>query len=122
MAANETLRQRLYIVSFGDSSKYRYIYSDKNPKDDAWHHPHPAVELEKEIREYLQKEFPGDDTLAYFYTPRLVEVEWSHSDRYAGYPELDSAAVEAIKQELRREVVAREDVAELNNDAPQSDI
>lgn len=122
MDTTATKRQRLYIVSFGNSKKYRYEYADSNSQDDLKNHPHPAEEIEQQLHDWLRHEFPGDTSLAYYYTPRLVEVEWSHRDRYADYPELDAKAIDDIKAELRKEILDQKSVRTLNDDAPQSKI
>lgn len=57
-----TENTRLYIISFGDSRKYRLLY---NPESGiAESALLPFVKYEKELNEYLSQQFPGD-TFAY---------------------------------------------------------
>lgn len=109
--------KRLYIVSFGDSRKYKVEFND-NENIDNFHHTDPLADVEEEIREFLDKEFPGEP-LAYYTTPRITEVNYSDRDQYLGYPELDRVEIERIKCSLRREVEVRdEDDIMLNLNAP----
>lgn len=111
---------KLYIVSFGDSSKYRYIYS-AGASDAYSSEGNPLASVEKELHDYLENLFPGR-TFAYLVSPRMTEVSWEHRDKYADYPMLDSKAIEEIKQVLAREVRERADLNELNDNAPFSQI
>lgn len=114
-----TENTRLYIISFGDSRKYRLLY---NPESGiAESALLPFVKYEKELNEYLSQQFPGD-TFAYYTTPRITEVEISHADQYASYPEFNDDVMDDVKKELIREINVM-NANRLNNDnAPWADI
>ena len=100
---------KLYIVSFGDSEKYRLAVKEGDSD--------PLQGLEKELDSYLRERFPGD-SFAYFTSPKVTEVTWEHRDRYENYPELNDKAIENIKAVLVKEVKDRNDMQQLNSDAP----
>lgn len=112
-------KKRLFIVSFGDSDKYRVEFEDKSTNP--YEHPYPLASVEKELNEYLNKQFPGK-TFAYYTTPRVTEVSWAHRDQYLDYPELDADAMEAIKKVLKVEVENMESNKRLDNNAPYADV
>ncbi len=102
-------KNRFYIVSFGDSEKYRLIVNEGTSDT--------LQTIEKELDTYLRSKFAGD-SFAYFTSPKVTEVAWEHRDRYENYPLLDEKAVEAIKAVLLKEASEREDLQQLNSDAP----
>ncbi|MBD5227426.1 MAG: hypothetical protein HDS67_05180 [Bacteroidales bacterium] len=110
---------RLFIVSFGDSRKYRMEYADALDPH-ALVHSAPFTEIENELNEYLKKEFP-DETFAYYTSPKVTEVDWEHRDKYASYPVLDAAAIDSIKKLLAKEVRDMNANKTLNNNAPYAD-
>lgn len=113
---------KLYIVSFGNSRKYRFPFSEI-PSPDGLHHSdsNPISTIEKELNDSLWKMFP-EANLAYFTSPKVTEVEWAHRDRYADYPILDSDAVEEIKKVLATEIRDMRSTDVLDSDAPYSNI
>lgn len=113
---NTDMKHRVYIVSFGDSDKYVVEFDDKDNVD-PYHHTNPLTGVEKELKDYLDSLFPGQPT-AYFTTPKVIEVDRDHKDKYEGYPPLDAKAVEEIKAVLKRGMEMREEDQELNSDAP----
>lgn len=92
-------RRRLYLVSFGNSRQYRVEFDDV-ANVDPFHHTNPIAAVEKEVKDYLEKEFPVEN-LAYFESPKVEEVPVADAAKYADYPVLDAAAVEEIKQVLK---------------------
>ncbi|MDE5796453.1 MAG: hypothetical protein K2H75_05035 [Muribaculaceae bacterium] len=102
-------KKKLYIVSFGDSEKYRLVLKEDDSET--------LENVEKKLDSYLRDKFPGD-SFAYFTSPKVTEVAWEHRDRYETYPELDDKAIEAIKAVLAKEVKDRDDMQQLNSDAP----
>lgn len=112
--------KRLYIVSFGDSRKYRVEFEDV-ANVDPFHHTNPLASVEADISEYLEGFFPGE-SLAYFDTPKVTEVYWKDRAEYESYPVLDAAAVKDIEAELRKEVENREDQQRLDCNAPYAEI
>ena len=113
---------KLYIVSFGDSRKYRFPFTEI-PSPDGLHHSdsNPLSTVEEELNNYLYGLFP-EANLAYYTSPKVTEVEWSHRERYADYPLLDSDAVEEIKKVLVKELRDMQSTDTLDSDAPYSNI
>lgn len=109
-------KKRLYLVSFGESNQYRVEFDDV-ANVDPYHHTNPLAETEAEIKEFLDAEFPGE-SLAYFDTPKIEEVDWAKREDYASYPELDAAAVEDIKRILKTGVENFENQEALDLNAP----
>lgn len=114
-------KKRLYIVSFGDSDKYRYEYTEPEGADALLHRPDPFQPLEKRLGEYLAKRFPGK-SFADLISARATEVLPGHAGRYAGYPLLDEKAISRIEEILSNEAANREDQKELDSNAPWADI
>lgn len=112
--------KKLYIVSFGDSEKYRFEFTPK-PQMDPLKKCNPLADLEKNLHDFLEEKFPGR-TFAYLVTPKITEVRIDHEEQYADYPVLDSKAVDQIKKVLVEEVKSRADLLQLNDNAPFSSI
>lgn len=111
--------KHIYIVSFGDSRKYRFVFDDiyENGK----HKDTPLVKLENYLNSYLKKEFPGE-TFAYYTTPKITEVSPEHESQFTSYPPLDEKAVEEIKAELKREIMVMNEARQQSSDAPWNDV
>lgn len=109
----DTDTRRMFIISFGDSRKYKVIV-DAAGRESALA---PFVRTEKELNSFLAHEFPGE-TFAYYTTPRLTEVNPAHADRYASYPDFDDKAVAEVKAELMREVKVMNENRKLDADDP----
>lgn len=109
--------KQYFLVKFGDSRVYRVEYDGK--EIDGKHDDSPLVRVEKELNDYLRKEFPGD-TFAYFTTPKVTEISPEHEAKVREYPELDARAVNDIKHILRTEVETMEAVRRDNDNAPFS--
>lgn len=113
-------KKRLYIVSFGDSNKYRVEFEDV-ANVDPFHHTNPLCKVEAEIEEYLGKLFPGEP-LAYYETPKVTEVNWDDRAEYESYPVLDDTAVKEIEAVLKKGVENMESQKVLDNNAPYADV
>lgn len=113
-------KKRLYIVSFGDSDKYRVEFEDV-ANIDPFHHTNPLREVEAEIESYLSHLFPGQ-SLAYYDTPKVTEINWEDREKYSSYPVLDENAVRKIETVLKTEVENRGYQNMLDSDAPYSDV
>ncbi len=113
-------KKRLYIVSFGDSKKYRVEFEDV-ANVDPFHHTNPLEAVESDIKGYLENLFPGE-ALAYFETPKITEVYWKDRAEYESYPVLDATAIKAIEAELKVEVENRDDQNRLDCNAPYAEI
>ena len=108
-------KKRLFIVSFGDSDRYKVEFDDYSTNP--YEHPSPRAAVEKELNDYLKKKFPGK-TFAYYTTPKVTEVSWEHRDRYADYKPLTMDAIESIKKILEEEVENMKYQKHLDNNAP----
>lgn len=109
--------KRLYIVSFGDSRKYRMFYDGDMAA--ASHNP-LLTEVEQELNAYLKEKFPEDPS-TYYTTPKVVEVDWNARGDYESYPILDKDAVADLKGVLTREIKDMNSVDELDDNAPYAD-
>lgn len=114
-------KKHLYIVSFGDSRKYRLEYQSQFDEDSLLHRPEPFAGIEKELNDYLRSLFP-DENFAYFTSAKVEEVNWSERDKYMDYPVLDDKAVAEIKAELKREVKDSNSLKTLDLNAPYADV
>ena len=113
-------KKRIYLVKFSDSKTYRVEFEDEETVD-PYHHTNPLAKVEKEIKDYLEKEFPAQ-SLAYYTTPKITEVDASRKDEYEKYPVLDQIEIDKIKTDLKRQIEVRDDTQMLSSDAPYSDI
>ena len=116
-------KNHLYIVSFGDSRKYRYeVATDAaaGSGETPLCHCNPFEGIETRLREALEKKFPGQP-VAYFVSARATEVDCAHSDEYASYPPLDAEAEKEILAVLEKEMKERDDLDRLNRNAPYAD-
>lgn len=113
-------KKRIYIVSFGDSYHYRVEFEDV-ANVDPFHHTNPLAGTEEEIKNYLERLFPGEP-LAYYETPKIEEVNWEDREKVAKFPVLDDKAVKDIEALLKREVENRADQKTLDMDAPFANI
>lgn len=108
----ETVKH-LYIVSFGNSDQYRL--ETEEPLGTPLHSRHDRLDqIEEKVKTFLEKKFPGKP-LAFFFTPRVEEVEWSHRDKYMAYPLLDDAGLDKIEMVLVKEVEDMESLDNLNS-------
>lgn len=115
-----TTKKRMYIVSFGDSKKYRLPFEDAQGAGAAqW--PTPLNIVEKELNDYLREKFP-EQAFAYYTTPKVEEVDWESRADYDSYPLLDSDAIRDIKKVLVTEVEDMQSLRDLNSNAPYSDV
>ena len=94
---------KTYIVSLGDSKKYRATGAQ-------------LKQYEEELKKYLSKEFAGEPIN--FYDSTSVE-ECSDPD---AYPELTHVEFEKVKTDLKRQLEVRAGYEQLDSDAPYSDV
>lgn len=104
------IKSRLYLVSFGDSRKYKVISADGSYSR--------INEVREEVEEFLKREFPSDGALKYYREPHVEDVPSDEEAKYADYPELDDAAVADIEQALCTEVKNLAYQQQLDSDAP----
>lgn len=110
-------KKKLYIVSFGNSDKYRYVYTVPEGAD-ALRKPSPFADLERRLSDYLHSRFPADNALAYYTTAKATEVDHRHAQRFRDYPELNEEAIRKIEHTLAKEVELEDDVKKYNFNAP----
>lgn len=112
--------ERILLVSFGDSKEYIYKFSDSH-EPYSMEHAHPLEKIEDEIKSYLEEKFP-DQSVAYYYSARVTEIQPEHAAQYSSYPELNAEAIEEIERVLTKEIEARAAIEELNSNAPFNDV
>lgn len=108
------MERKIYIVSFSDSNKY--LLEDSKAVADS-----KLVAIEKELNDYLAKEFP-EDTFAYYTSPKVVEISEDQKDNFKGYAKLDEGAVEIIKKELADEIKNLNANKRMDLNAPFADV
>ena len=88
-------KEKLYIISFGNSSQYRMMYDgskeqlEKSPRMSA---------LKNELIEFIKDKVPMGSHAERYATPEIHEVENRDAAKYADYIDFDSVAVEDIKK------------------------
>lgn len=112
-------RKKIYIVSFGDSRKYKVEFTDESR--DPYRRANPLDGIEQELRDFLNKEFP-DEPVAYYVTPKVTEIVAGGDVDPSDYPRLDAYAIEQIKASLRRDMQVMEDNKKLDANALYADI
>lgn len=103
------MEKKNYIISFGDSRRYRY---DGTPEE--------LIKIERELDAYLAGRFPGQ-SFSYIVVPYMRQLREEELDAYATYPPLDGSAIAEIEEVLAREVQVRAEDRALNNNAPFAD-
>ena len=98
---------KTYIISFGNSTKYRLNADEAS-----------LANLKNDIRKYLVKKFPQISDLSFFDKMTVTEVNPGNSAEYASYPEFNEESVSEIKKVLSTEVRNEESVCRLNSNAP----
>lgn len=106
-------KERIFIVSFGDSRKYKVVVKGAHRADALA----PLVKAEKELNSYLAKEFPAQ-SFTYYTTPKIQEIDPAHNREYTSYPDFDDKAVAEVKEQLTREVKVMNQNRELNSNDP----
>lgn len=107
-------KERLYIISFGNSVKYRMMYDgtkeelEKSPKMSA---------LKNELADYIIKKVPMGSHACRFAQPEIHEVYREDEHKYDDYQDFNAVAVDDIKKVLLREVENMLDQKELDNNA-----
>lgn len=99
----------LYIVSFGDSRKFRTSSPEK------------IKHASDTLRNTLTEEFQGVK-ITRFLIPTIDEVQPLHADQYADLPKLDKEGINEIADTLRKEIENRADQECLDLNAPFNDI
>lgn len=106
--------EKAYIVSFGDSDKYSVPFDgsrEEFEKSSEFKHIKDAV------FDYVKSKFPEakyKDVIA----PKVEDL----SERDEVYPVLDADNLGKLKHDVVRQVEVKQNDAELNSDAPYSDV
>lgn len=112
------MKKKIYIVSFGDSARFRVTSDETKEK---FGKSRIIVDLENELNDYLKARFP-ETNYTYYTMPTISEVHPGDEDKYASYPELDSSMLDSVKKTLAEEVEDMESNCTLNSNAPYSNI
>lgn len=112
-------RDRLYIVSFGNSAKFRMIYPGTKEEIEK---SSMMKDIKDELTDYMRDKIPVCDCISQFTTPHIREVETRDADKYAGYPDINSGAIEKLKHLVLAEVRDKLALKELNSNAPYDNI
>lgn len=100
-----------YIVSFGNSDKYRLPFIESDDRD---------IKLVREdVESYLKGRFPQFAGLEFF---SKMNLEKSTDTAARALPEFNASALNAIKNVLKIEVEDAESLEVLDNNAPWSNI
>ncbi|MDE7403249.1 MAG: hypothetical protein K2M87_07550 [Muribaculaceae bacterium] len=100
-----------YIISFGDSNKYRLPFVESGNRD--------IEKVREDITSYLKGKFPGFAGLKYLDKIKLEKVDDTAA---RAYPELNASSLGNIEKLLGRETKVAEAVKNLDSDAPWSNI
>ena len=107
-------KSRLYLVSFGNSRKYKVESADGSYSR--------VNEVREEVEDFLKKTFPSDGGLKFYKEPHVEDVPMDERAEYADYPELDAAAVKEIEETLCTEVRNFNDQEMLDRNAPFNEV
>ena len=102
---------KTYVISFGDSIKYRLTADSAE-----------LTNLDEEIQKYLVKKFPEVSGLNFFDHMTVTEIDASNQADYADYPEFNENSIKEIKKVLSTEVEDHESLERLNSNAPWNNI
>ena len=103
------MENRIYIISFGNSTKYRFTPSadDRGLSD-----------IQNDVKTYLANKYPELTSLGFYDQMTVTPVDASNEEQYSGYKEFDAASIGEIKRVLSREVDDMESLRRLNSNAP----
>lgn len=97
-----------YIISFGDSAKYRVSFDGTR---DEFEKSDKLLSIREKVNDYLKKEFPADD---YEAVTRLNV----NDDDGGDYESFDDAGIGSLLESVKTQVEVELDTEELNNNAP----
>lgn len=110
---------RTYIISFRNTDSYRMTFDGS--KEDLEKSPR-ILQLHQELQDYIREHVADCNYIPQLTTPHIEEVEDRDAAKYAGYPLLDAAAIDRIKQTLTLEARNMLDQKNLDRNAPFDDI
>ena len=108
-------KEKVYIVSFGDSAKFRVPF---NGSKEELENSEELTALSKELYDYLKKKAGEAADVIPYVTPVVTKTYPSDAEKYAGYPELSSASIQDLKATLLNEVQDMMSNSELNREDP----
>lgn len=100
----------MYIVSFGNSKKFRLYLPDGEKPD--------TSKCEEHIKDLLKQKFPQMPAPDFFSAATLEYIPHEDENKYTDYQELNSDSITQIMQTLEREVDDAESLHRLNSNAP----
>ena len=110
-------QQRTYIISFRNTDSYRITFDGS--KEDLEKSPR-ILQLHKELEDYIREHVADCNYIPQLTTPHIKEAD--DAGKYAGYPLLDTAAIDHIKNTLTLEARNMLDQKNLDRNAPFDDI
>lgn len=109
----------LYLVSFGDSRKYKISF-DGSANELALS---PSMtSIKKQLEKYIKEKDPFDSHPLYYASPLIEEIPPYKESAFDSYPELNKEAIDSIQKELVNEVDDQQDLECLNRNAPFDDL
>lgn len=106
------MENKVYIISFGDSTKYRFTPNEENCS---------LSEIRSDIKAYLSKKYPLLGSPELFDSMTVTEVDGANKAEYEGYPEFNDESINEIKHIVSTEIDSRDSLRRLNSNAPWND-
>lgn len=103
------MENKTYIISFGNSTKYRFTPALEDLS---------MMDVRDDVKAYLAKKYPELETLGYYDKMQVEPLTPENSMEYAGYKEFDKDSIAEIKQVLSTEIDGMDSLRELNSNAP----
>ena len=103
------MEKQVYIISFGNSTKYRFTPSEQEQS---------LVEVSHDIKSYLAKKFPQLSSMSFFDRMTVTPVDATNKDEYKDYKEFNDDSLSEIKKVLTVEIDGLESLSQLNSNAP----
>lgn len=106
------MEKKVYIISFGNSTKYRFTPDNEDVT---------LSEVHNDVKAYLAKKYPQLSAPDYYDAMSVVEVNPANEEEYAGYKKFTGESVGEILKLLSGEIDSQESVSQLNSNAPWGD-
>lgn len=110
--------EKTFIISFGNSSKYKMRY-DGSAEELA--DSHRMKDIKSRLVDYIKDKVAFGSYAERYATPEIKEIYPDEEKKYEGYPTLDEDAISDIKRHLLREVENMKSQKELSKNAPFGD-
>lgn len=102
-----------YIISFGDSNAYRLYVDGESDR---------IRDIKEEVKSRLVAQFPSLGSAELFDRMDVTPVEPAEAEKYSDVPVFDAEAVSRIEKVLSADTEAFENIRNLNDDAPWSNV